>query len=915
MTVRGRWRGALAGLVCALAGFSCAQTPAFGVGFGIEPGSFATTLSGSRAGEHADLTTTFTLNQEPANHPIGYLKGLQLNLPAGFTGDPSATPRCSMGDVVKDLCPENAAVGVAKIGTSAPPLLTKVNHSTVLIYNIAPYANEPAAFGFDSGSLAVRLDAGLSASDQYGLSLRATDVSDAEPLVSADITLWGFPAEHNGPGPLETTQCRINEEIGEEECATYGEPGSEPKLPLLTNPVSCSQSISSFLAVDSWQEPDPFPLEAGTLSATTECGGLSFEPSVSLSPTSAVAREPTGYAVTVKLPAAHEPAARAGADLESAEFRLPSGTVVSPSAGKGLKACSESQFKMEAATALPVPFPAPVSSAECPPASQIGTVEIKTQVLGEPMTGQLYLGGPECSPCTSRDAQEGRMLRLLVQAAGSGVVVKLKGHLSVQEGSGLIVAVIARSPELPVEELKLIFDGGSTALLANPSECADPLRGSGSLTPYNTETPTEVSSAPFQLTGCSGPQFAPAFNAGTVANQAGVPSPAVVTITRSDQDQSLGRFTVRMPPGLLGLLSKVPACPSAAAQQGACGAQSEIGSVSIAAGPGERPLNLSGKVFLTGPYAGAPFGLSIVTPAQAGPIDLGTINIQAGIYVDSTTAALTIASGEVPQSLAGIPLQIRSLSLDIDRQGFIVDPTDCRPQAISADLASAQGTATSASQHYQVAGCAKLPFKPQLTALAGAKTTRLGGASVHLKLASGAGQANVSKVKIDLPKALPSRLTTLQGACREAVFKTNPANCPASSVLGTGAITTPFLRAVMTGPVYMVSHGSRAFPDLDAVVAAEGVTLTLVGTTAFTNGISSEAFRTLPDAPISTLDLMFPASSHSAFAANANLCKRALPMPTELTGQNGAVVKQTVKIAVSGCPVQHARLQRKGAKP
>ncbi|HEV7162906.1 MAG TPA: hypothetical protein VGN25_06610 [Solirubrobacteraceae bacterium] len=877
--------------------------------FGIEPGSFTTVLSNTGAGEHADLTTRFTINQEPAGTPAGYIKDLRLSLPPGLIADPAATTRCEMGAVLSERCPASAAVGVAELLQGVPPEFLAPRKSTVFVYSIEPYADEPAAFAFISSGSPVRLDASLSAAGEYGLTMTASDISDAQPMVSATVTLWGIPADHNGP------LCHVNETTKKEECAKFGGRGTGPRVPFLSNPVKCGTLPGSSLALDSWQEPGVDQHEGSSMGATTECEGLAFDPSVSIAPERTHVGEPTGYGVVVTMPSSLEPEGRAKADLRSASFELPAGTVISPSAGQGLQACSAAQFKLESPTPQTSLTSEAPSAAECSSASQIGSAYIKTPSLSEPLEGAVFLGTPECGPCTARDAQGGKMLHLLVQVTGSGVLVKLHGFMTVDEATGRLTAVIEDSPQLPVEELKLSFDGGPTALLANPGECGAVLRGAGQLTPYNTETPTEVSSAPFQLTGCGPPQFAPAFNAGTVANQAGASSPVVVTISRSDQDQSLGRFTVRMPPGLLGLLSKVPACPSAAAQQGTCGAQSEIGSVAISAGPGERPLNLSGKVFLTGPYGSAPFGLSIVTPAQAGPIDLGTINIQAGIHVDPTTAALTIASGEVPQSLAGIPLQIRSLSLDIDRGGFIVDPTDCRPQAIAADLASAQGTTTSASQHYQVSGCAKLPFKPQLTALAGAKTTRLGGATVHLKVVSGTGQANVSKVKIDLPKALPSRLTTLQGACREAVFKANPAGCPASSVLGTGAITTPFLRALMTGPVYMVSHGNRAFPDLDAVVEAEGVTLTLVGTTAFTKGISSEAFRTLPDAPISTLDLMFPAGAHSAFAANANLCKRALPMPTQLTGQNGAVIKQTVKIAVSGCPVEHARLQRKRAKP
>jgi hypothetical protein len=813
------------------------------------------------------------------------VRNVGLSLSRGLVADPAATPRCAMGAVVGETCSAEAAVGVAEITTGLAPLFEAVRKSTVFVYNIEPYPQEPAAFAFLSSGSPVRLDASLRGKDGYGLSMSATDLSDARPLISVRITLWGVPADHNGPS------CHVNE-VTEEECVKFGGPGKGPRLPFMSNPVDCGSALSDGLSLDSWQG-DHFETGTEKIGEMTDCQALSFEPSISLAPEMAQAREPTGYEVAVQIPSDQNPDGRAVAEIKSARIELPAGTVISPSATSGLQGCSAVQFEPESADESP---------AGCPEASRLGSVTIKTPLLAGEMKGQLFLGTPECGPCTGQDAEAGRMIRVLVQAAGFGVLVKLHGSISVDQSTGRLMLAIDESPQLPLEELKLTLNGGSTALLANPSDCGVSLKGSAQLTPYSSETATEVSGAPIALTGCQAPQFAPGFTAGTVSNQAAGFSPAVVSISRTDQDQALERFTVKMPPGLLGLLSKVPACPPAAAQAGACPAQSQVGAVNVAAGPGEAPLQLKGSVFLTGPYVGAPFGLSIVVPAQAGPIDLGTINIAAGIEVNPATAALTIVSGPVPRSLAGIPLQIRALTLDIDREGFIVNPTDCRPQAIDATLASAQGSTAAVATHFQVAGCAKLAFKPRLTALADARTTRLGGAYVHVKVVSGPGQANVGKVKLDLPRALPSRLTTLQGACLEATFKADPAHCPTGSILGTGAVTTPFLRGLLTGPIYLVSHGGRAFPDLDAVLQGEGVTLILTGTAGFARGGSYEAFRTLPDAPISTLDLMFPRSAHSAFAANVNLCKRALRMPVEITGQNGAVVKQTTTIAVAGCP-------------
>jgi hypothetical protein len=856
--------------------------------FEIEPGSFSATLSGDRAGEHADLKAEFTIGQEPPNTPTGYVKGMELRLPPGLVADPGATPRCAMSVVLAEACPSEDAVGVAELRTVEPPLFETAHKSTVFVYSIDPYPEEPAAFAFLIAGSPVRLDASLQRTDGYRLSMSALDVSDARPLLSARITLWGVPADHNG------RSCHYNEVAEEEECVKFGGRGKGAQLPFLSNPVACAATLESNLMVDSWQEPGvPGKLARSEVPAMTECEGLQFEPSISVKPVKpeeAQAREPSGYEIAVRMPSNQLPEDSAPADLRNARLALPTGIVVSPSGTNGLQACSEAQFELKHS-----------EGTECPPASQIGDTTITTPLLTKPLEGQVFLGSPECGPCTSQDAQEGKMIHVLVQATGSGVFAKLTGSISVDPTTGGLTLAIQESPQLPVEELKLILYGGPQALLANPSECGPALRGAAQLTSYSSSVPSEVSGTPFALMGCGAPQFAPTLAAGTVSNLAATSSSAVVSISRTDQDQSLERFTVQMPPGLLGLLSTVPPCPQAAAQANACPAASQVGDVTVTAGPGSEPLYLKGAAFLTGPQDGAPFGLSIVVPAQAGPIDLGTIAIKSGIQVNPTTAALTIASDSLPQSLAGIPLQIRNVTLDIDRQGFIVNPTNCRPMAIDATLAGAQGSTSTAAQHFQAAGCAKLAFKPKLTALAAAKTTRLGGAYVHVKLASQAGQANIAKVKLDFPKALPSRLSTLQGACREATFRADPAGCPASSVLGSGAVTTSFLRGLLSGPVYLVSHGERAFPDLDAVLQGEGVTLILTGAAGFANGISSDSFRSLPDAPISTLDLMFPAGPHSAFAANANLCNRKLAMGTEITGQNGAVIKQTNVIAVSGC--------------
>jgi hypothetical protein len=236
------------------------------------------------------------------------------------------------------------------------------------------------------------------------------------------------------------------------------------------------------------------------------------------------------------------------------------------------------------------------------------------------------------------------------------------------------------------------------------------------------------------------------------------------------------------------------------------------------------------------------------------------------------------------------------------------NPTNCSQLQITSTITGEQGATASPTVPFQVANCATLPFKPTFRVFTSAKTGKTTGASLHVKVTSAPGQANIAKVKVDLPKQLPSRLTTLQKACLAAVFETNPATCPSASVVGTAQAVTPVLRSALTGPAYLVSHGGAAFPDLEIVLQGEGITLILDGHTDIKKGITISSFNAVPDAPVSSFDLMLPEGPHSVLAAalparaRGSLCHQKLNMATLLSGQNGAVIKQTTKIAISGCP-------------
>jgi hypothetical protein len=379
-----------------------------------------------------------------------------------------------------------------------------------------------------------------------------------------------------------------------------------------------------------------------------------------------------------------------------------------------------------------------------------------------------------------------------------------------------------------------------------------------------------------------------------------------------------------MPPGLLGVVSSVTPCGEAQANAGTCGAASLIGHTIVSVGVGADPYSVrGGEVFLTGPYKGAPYGLSIVNPANAGPFHLGNVIVRAKIEVDPLTADLTVttdATGpySIPHILDGIPLQIQHVNVTIDRPGFTFNPTDCNPLAVSGSMESDQGATGGVNVPFQVTNCAVLAFKPQFDASTQAHTSRVNGASLDVKLSYPAGSlgkdANLQKVKVDLPKQLPSRLSTLQKACPNTVFDANPASCPVASRIGSVTATTPILAGALSGPVYFVSYGGLKFPELVIVLSGDNVTVQLHGETFISPaGITSSTFRAIPDVPVSTFELKLPEGPNSALAATGKLCASKLTMPTAFTAQNGATIKQSTPIAVTGCARHTKHKARKKA--
>jgi hypothetical protein len=893
----------------------------------------------TQAGSHPyELTTAFALNntvfgerhRDGIRNELaagGEARNLNVNLPPGIVGDPTAVPQCSRVDFERgpNVCPLDTQVGLNTATVEGVEFAAGEP-----IYNLVPPPSVAAEFGFDEGGIEVYLDAGVRTGGDNGITTHVDNLPERQ--ITFDLaTIWGVPAEtSHDPQRYGITSTG-------EECEPLAglksvcSAGVAPK-PLLTLPTSCagSQPEFSMELLGTWTDenyvgqPIKAPMVDGNGEPTkfTGCERLRpFDPAINIAPDTTYADTPAGLSVDVKMPQGLNPEGLQTPGLEGTTVVLPEGIAINPGQATGLQACQPSG---EALGSLP-DGEVNEGPPSCPSASKVGTVEVSTPLLSEKLQGNVYILGS--NPPN---------LQLLVTASGEGVNLKVVGNVHLDEKTGQLTSTFERTPDVPFTDFKLNFSGGAQAALATPIKCG--VYGSNIVfTSWSSPFIEEAfATSRFQITAgptgapCQDPlPFAPTMIAGATTDQAGGYTDFTMLLQRGDDQQRVENLSFKTPEGLLGMISKVPLCEEPQAADGTCSSASQIGHTVVGTGPGPYPFYIPqanappAPIYLTGPYKGAPFGLSIVVPLIAGPFDLGTEIVRATIFVDSHTGQVTITTDPLPQVVKGIPADLRSIDAVIDRPGFMFNPTDCSPMSFTGTSTSIEGATATLSSHFQVGSCQALKFQPNFKVSTSGKTSRADGASLTAKIVYPVGnlgfnqassQSNIAKVKVDLPRQLPSRLVTLQKACPVKVFEVNPANCPAASRVGHTKAITPVLPVPLEGPAYFVSHAGEEFPSLIAVLQGDNVTVDLVGSTFIDTktSITTSTFKEVPDVPIQSFEINLPQGPYSALAANGNLCKvkGGLKMPTAFTGHNGAVLHQDTPISVTGC----AKVRLKRAK-
>ncbi len=907
-------------------------------------------------------------------------RNVTAHLPPGLIGNPRAVPQCTVALFAANECPVDSQLGVAWVGVAAALASHGYQNQDFLapVYNLVPPPNVPALLAFKSAYLDTPTFEDVSArtAGDYGVDVTAFDIEHIAPLTGFEQLTWGVPAspandnlrfafgqtginflslgKGGSPSPLcnaaaeptpdnpteilPTTPAEITRAcyagagtlypaVGEYppgQHPTEGGPGHpisspSPEIPFLQNPTTCGlSSLSTNLEVLSYdtgitEATSPWP-------ATTDCAQLSFNPSQSIEPTTHAADSPSGAEFRLTVPQFESPSVPSPSELRAAHVTFPKGFSLAPNVTNGKTTCSEAEAKMG-------PY-ASTEEGHCPEDAKIGTLSVDTPVLPGPLNGAAYLGEPK----------SGNRFRMFLLFDGFGVHVKLPGTITPDPATGQIQIDFQNLPQAPFESFNLHVFGSERGPLDTPTQCGK-YEVTSEWTPWDASLSNQTSRQFFTIDEGPGGSpcpngarpFAPRFAAASTSNTAGAHTDFWLDLKRSDGEQNPAALTLTTPPGFAATLRGSAYCPESAiaaaalsshlgaAEQASpsCPASSLVGETVAAAGPGTHPLYLPGKVYLAGPYKGAPLSFLFITPAVSAGYDLGNVVIRAAIHVNPETAQVTTASDPLPQIFGGIPLRLREIYVDLNRPDFALNPTNCDPFAIAAQISGDEGALSTAKEHFQVANCASLPFKPTLSIGFTGSTRHAGnpGVKATLDYPSGGPYANIAKTSVTLPPTELIDNAHINDPCTRAVFNQghDPGEkCPPGSILGFAKAETPLLDKPLEGPVYLRSapENKNGLPDLVAALNGQ-IDIDLDGKIATVQGNRLRTtFATVPDAPVSRFALTLDAGHKSLLETSAkSLCAHPLHVSVDITGQNGKTANQN-PVLTTPCGKKHKRKGR-----
>jgi hypothetical protein len=887
-----------------------------------EEGGFPST----QAGRHPfQVTTTLQVN---SGAQIGRLldqpgmpRNLRFPLPAGLVGNAAGVPQCDMQTFLTDFefinqCPDEAAIGAAQVTVIEPTSLPLVRMA-VAVHNLPPAPGEPARFGFTVLGVPVIIDTAVDPDDQYRIIAKVRNTTEVAQFLASTISLWGTPGDprHDsarGWGCIyqaHFTPCERPAGLGE--------------TAFLRQPVSCNTPLDFDAEIEPWLAPIGSIIDKASYAADAVhgCNQVPFDPKVTGAPTSKLAANPSGFDFKLDMPNSglNSGEAIAEGQPKRVEVTLPEGMSVNPSQGEGLVGCTPADYARETATSE--------SGAGCPDASRIGDVSVTTPLLKEEAKGALYVASPHNNPFDSLLA-----LYMVARIPERGILIKQAGVVRPDPNTGQLTTVFDDLPQVPFSSFKLHFREGGRAPLVTPPACgtytAEARFVPWSASDPNNPAPNEIvtRSASFTVErgfdggACppkSTPPFHPGLLAGTVNNAAGSFSDFNLRLTRNDGEQEFTHFSIKLPPGITGKLAGIPFCSDAAIAQArsrtgihggqeeldspSCPVASQIGRTLVGAGVGSILTYVPGKIYLSGPYNGAPLSMVAITSGVVGPFDIGTVVIRQAFRIDPETGEVFIdatSSDPIPHIIQGIPVHARDIRAYVDKPNFTLNPTSCKKTSTASTVlgsgldfaSSADDNPITVTSPFQAADCAALPFKPKLALKLKGGTRRGAHPAFTATLkGQGIGAAGIARTQVTLPRSEFIENAHFKTICTRVQFKAGNVpgeRCPPGSVYGKASAKTPLLDEALSGPVFLRSS-EHQLPDLVIALHSGKIDVVLVGRVDSVNGQLRTTFERVPDAPVTSFTLQMQGGKKGLFVNSTNLCNATHKAITEFDGQNG----------------------------
>ena len=872
--------------ICAVLGLICA-----GSANAVQITEFSAQPSLTQAGGHPDIRISYAgenRGNRPTTDPCqcNEPKDIRVSLPTGFIGNPHATPRCKAADFARLQCPADSQVGVVTVAVQINPVFL-VREIDAPVYSMVPRPNQAGLLGavLSPAFFAIPLYTSVEArtGSDYGLDAITEGIERQFIVHEFSYELWGVPADDSHT-PL---RARPAPSPG---FFILNTPSSSPHIPFLINPGTCNEASSSVVTVLGYDQSvatasDPWPTSTG-------CDQLTFNPSQSARPTTTGTDSASGVDVDLTVPQLLSPTFPSPSEIRTTSLTLPVGFSVNPNAADGKTSCSDAMASFGT-----------TREAHCPEFSKIGTDVIDSPALPAPIEGGIYLGDP----------QPGNRYRIFLTADGFATHVKLAGAAQLDPQTGQVVTTFEDLPQSPLTEFKLHFFGAERGLLATPTQCGT-YAVQSTFVPWDELLPSQSSTQFFSLDSgpggapCPGSVrgFNPRFSAASLRNLAGAHSPFDINLKRDDGDQNLSGLTVTTPPGFSATLAGIPYCPDASLAaaaspsysgtgeqlSSACPAASQIGTSITGAGAGTHPVYLPGKVYLAGPYQGAPLSLAVITPAVSGPYDLGNVVVRAALHINPETAQVTTVSDPLPKIFEGVPLRLRSIRVNLVRDNFALNPTNCDQFAVKSEITGDQGTVATPSANFQVASCASLPFGPELSLKLTGGVNRRGHPAIHATLKTNPGEANPRSISVTLPPEELLDNAHIGTVCTKPQFAQGA--CPARSLVGYAEAASPLLGQPLKGPVFLRSS-THHLPDL-AIDLHGQIPITVVGQVNTVNESLRTTFPTTPDVPVGRFTLNFLGGKKGLVQNSESVCGSKNKAAVSMAGQNGKSLKYSVTL-------------------